>query len=106
MSMTTTTQQRAITPLQQAKLWFHVGDRLLQIENTYIPAMDGSVRRIDKVGVSFYDCTIVDGGGKNHGKPYRGNIPTRASDVVAINDHTITMKVGRGEHTVTLRRVP
>lgn len=95
---------KAPTQLQRAQAFFNVGDVLEQVENTYIPSMDGSIRRVEKVGKSYYECTIVRG--KHEGKPYRGGIPTRARDVVAVNDHTITTRIGRDDHTVTLRRVP
>lgn len=97
---------RTPTALQLAHEFFREGDHLLQVENTYIPSMDGSVRRVAKVGRSFYDCTIVSGGKPDRiGKAYRGNIPTRARDIVAVNDHTITHRIGRDDHTITLRRV-
>lgn len=97
-----------MTLVQEAQAFFAVGNVFEQVENTYQPSSDGIRRRVDKVGKSFYDCTPLDG--PHAGKPHRGSIPTRAVDVVALNDHTITFyldqKLERLKgHTITLRRV-
>lgn len=93
-----------MTALQQARAWFRVGDVLEQVSNTYIPSLDGSRRRVDHVGRSFYDSTMLDGplAGTS---AYRGRIPTRAGDLIDVGDEQITTKIGRDEHTITLRRV-
>lgn len=84
--------------VQQAQQFYAQSRELECVENTYIPRQNGHRRIVGRVGKTSYACTV-------DGKAFRGTIPTRVRDVVAISDDEITHKIGRDGHTVTLRRV-
>lgn len=85
--------------LDQLRALFPVGAVLECVENTYIQGRHGDgLQTITRAGKSFCDC-------EKDGKPYRMTLPTRVRDVVAVDADTATYKLGRGEHTVTYRRV-
>jgi hypothetical protein len=89
-----------MTTLDRVRALFAEGDVVRCIENTYRPALDGTDRRIDKMGKSYAECTSLTG--PDVGK--RGfymRLPERARDVVELTDTRVTYRI-RGEHTVTL----
>jgi hypothetical protein len=82
---------------------FEEGGTVTCIENTYRTELNGSTRRIDKLGKSYADCTPLTGPDVGKGGFYMA-LPTRAKDVVAVTDTEATWKIGRDEHTVTIRK--
>lgn len=82
------------------------GERVTCVENTYIPSRNGLILRLNRVGKSVADATAVNTRGSVEAgySGYRINLPTRVRDVVALNDHTVTYKIGVDDHTVTYRK--
>jgi hypothetical protein len=89
--------------VQQAQAWFEGVEVLTTVENTFQPRLNGKRRKITKLGKTFFDGVMIDDVDERlkAGGAFYGRIPTRASDVVAISDTEITLKIGRDEHTVT-----
>lgn len=92
----------SLRELAAFKARIQAGTTLVCVENTYSAAhgfdRSGLVATIVKAGKNVHDATM-------NGKTYRMSMPTRASDVVALSEDTITYKVGRDDHTVTWRIV-
>jgi hypothetical protein len=97
--------------VEKVRALFSEGAVLECVENTYRPELNGSRRRIDKLGKTFADCTTLDG--PDAGKPggFYMSLPSRAGDVVELTDDTVTYRLDGpaandgAEHTVTLRVV-
>jgi hypothetical protein len=100
----------------EARAWFADADVLLTVENTYRPELNGTRRRIVKVGASYFDAVMLDdsapygerGTVQRAGSQCRGNIPTRALDIIAMADDEVTFALGYVQrlkgHTVTFRK--
>lgn len=72
---------------------FVEGETIECVENTYIPKRNGSRWVVGKVGKSYWRPAS--------GENFQGNIPTRAGDVVAVDERSATWRIGRDDHTVT-----
>jgi hypothetical protein len=94
--------------VEQVRALFREGGVVECVKNTYIPANDGTRRRITKVGKTFARCQVI--GGERAGEPFYMSLPTRVRDVIAIDERETTFLLDesvarlRG-HTVTIRRV-
>lgn len=90
----------------QAQAWFEGVEVLTTVENTYQPRLNGKRRTITKLGKSYFEGAMLDDVDDRlkAGAPFRGHVPTRAADVVAISDTEITLRIGRDDHTVTYRK--
>lgn len=83
---------------------FEPGAVILCVENTYIPARDGTTRTVERAGATVSDCRTPDG------KPYRMEMPQRVGTIEHLPDGSIRYPLGgpatkHGNHFVTLRRV-
>jgi hypothetical protein len=78
---------------------FEEGATILCIENTYIPARNGTTRVVERSGPTVCDCRDEDG------KPYRMEMPKRVTQVERLEGGAIRYPIGRDAHTVTLKRV-
>jgi hypothetical protein len=70
---------------------------LTTIENTYRPQLNGTRRRITRLGRTFFDAILLDDttdGLHRTGTLFRGNIPSRASEVVSVSDTEATFRLG------------
>ena len=90
--------------LDQVRALFEDGAVVECVENTYRPELNGTRRRIDKLGKSYADCTPLDGPDAGKSCGFRMALPTRARDVLAVSADAVTFRLGRDDHTVTLRR--
>lgn len=88
--------------LDQVRALFEPGTVLVTVRNTYRPELDGTRRRVRSLGRTVYSCDILDG--PTAGRAFRGVLPARARDVLAVDTSEVTFRLGRGDHTVTLRR--
>lgn len=94
--------------VEQVRALFREDEIVECVKNTYIPANDGTRRRITKVGKSFADGEVIEG--DNAGKPFYMSLPTRVRDVIAVDEREATYLLDesvvrlRG-HTITIRRV-
>lgn len=86
-----------MSTLEKVRALFVPGETVECVENTYIPDRAGRRFVIGTVGKSVWSPS-----GEGN---YRGSFPTRAGDVVSVDETSATWKIGRGEHTVTYRRV-
>jgi hypothetical protein len=94
--------------VDEVRALFREGELVECVENTYIPARNGTRRRILKVRKSVVDGEVVDG--ERAGQPFRITLPTRVRDVVAVDDQQATYRLDESSerlrgHTVTIRRV-
>jgi len=106
-----------MSKVRQAQEFFATADVILTVENTYRPELNGTRRRVYRVGKSYADATLLDdsasygtlGKVQKAGTDCRISIPTRAADIVAVGEDEVTFRLGRYErladHTVTLRKV-
>jgi hypothetical protein len=92
-----------VSTVERVKLLFSEGVVLETVSNTYRPVLDGSTRRVTKVGASYFDYVMLDG--EQAGENGHSYFPKRASDVVSVSDDEVTYKLSRDGHTVTLRVV-
>ena len=99
--------------IKAAQGFFDGVHTITTVENTYRPELDGTRRRITRVGKSFFDAELLDDSsdGRNKaGQDCRGVIPTHAGDVLAVSDTEVTFRLGRpgtrlAEHHVTYRKL-
>lgn len=93
--------------VEQVRKLFAPGTVLECVQNTYIPAQDGSRRRVEKLGRDFADVELL---GVEDRRPYRMVVPRRVRDVLSVDGREATYLLGerpdqlRG-HTVTIRRL-
>lgn len=83
--------------LSEFKKKVKAGDEPLCVKNTYRPELDGTTRKLTKVGPSVMLGTF-------EGTPFRTEWP-KASDVLEVTETRITFRLGRDDHTITLERV-
>ncbi|ERR1022692_1919815 len=101
-----------MSKLKEAQAFFAGVHTITTVENTYHPVLNGTRRRITRVGKSFFDAELLDDSsdGRNKaGQDCRGVIPTRAGDVISISETEVTFRLGRprtrlAEHHVTYRK--
>jgi hypothetical protein len=97
--------------VSQARAFFADAEVLVTVENTYRPELNGCRRQVTKAGASYFHAVLLDDVNERNpaGTVCHGNIPTRAGDIVAIDDEQITCKLGDiprlAGHTVTMRKV-
>jgi hypothetical protein len=94
--------------VEQVRALFREGEVVECVKNTYIPANDGTRRRVTKVGRSFADCEVI--GGDKAGEFFYMSLPTRVRDVIAVDEREATYLLGESMarlqgHIVTIRRV-
>ena len=83
---------------QKRSEMFEPGAVIECVENTYIPARNGTTRVVERAGTTVVDCRF-------EGKPYRMEMPKRVSEVEELADGAVRYPIGRDAHTVTLRRI-
>jgi hypothetical protein len=85
---------------------FEEGATITVVSNTKRPQLDGSTRRITRLGKSFAECDVLSGPGAGAGG-FRMPLPTRAGDVLAVSELEATWAMdGPAEgHTLTIRRL-
>lgn len=90
--------------IERVRALFPDGATIRCVENTYIPAHNGTLRRITGGGVGYRECVILTGPrARDRGVMY---LPTRASDVLSVTDSSVTFKLPRRPgHTNTLEVV-
>ena len=94
------------TTVQQARAFFTVGETITVVENTYRPKLNGTARKITRVGAAFYKATtILDG----REQKIHGDIPTRAQDIITLTDSELTCALKQSPqrpagHTITYRK--
>jgi hypothetical protein len=101
-----------MSKVKAAQAFFEGVDTITTVENTYRPVLNGTRRRLTRVGKSFFDAVLLDDSsdGRNKaGQDCRGVIPTRAGDVLSVSDTQVTFRLGRpgtrlAEHHVTYRK--
>jgi hypothetical protein len=74
-----------MSKLEEPQAFFAGVHTITTVENTYRPVLNGTRRRITRVGKSFFDAELLDDSsdGRNKaGQDCRGVIPTRAGDVI------------------------
>jgi len=88
--------------IERVRALLPVGATIVCVENTYIPRHNGTTRRLTAGGVGWRECEILTG--QDAGKRgFRMNLPTRARDVLAIGDRSVTYRIAPGrDETVTL----
>lgn len=86
-----------MTTIEKVQALFVEGSTVECVENTYIPARNGTRWLVGEVGKSYW-CPA-------DGSNFRGSIPTRAGDVVRVDEKSATWRIGRDDHTVTYARV-
>lgn len=102
---------RATRPSRELVREFFADAAVIEtVENTYRPSLNGTRRRVTKVGASYFDAIVLDG--EQAGQDCRGVIPTRLGDVVSLGDGAITIKLAGPKgpprlvgHTVTYRKL-
>lgn len=82
--------------IDKVRALFEPGGTVECVENTYIPARNGQVFAVEAVGKTVWRPTESG---------FRGTFPTRAGDVLHVDEDRATWRIGRGEHTVTYRRL-
>lgn len=95
----------------EARAFFTDVDVVTTVKNTYRPALNGTRRRITRLGNAFFDATLLDDttdGDQKAGTDCRGHIPTRASEVIAVSAGEAMFRLGPPgtplyEHYVTYR---
>lgn len=101
-----------MSKVETAQAFFAGVHTITTVENTYRPELDGTRRRITRVGKSFFGAELLDDSsdGRNKaGQDCRGVIPTRAGDVLSTSETEVTFRLGRpgtrlAEHHVTYRK--
>jgi hypothetical protein len=89
--------------LQQLRARMTPGTRVQVVSNTYRPALNGSIRIIDKVQRTSYRFKTVDGGDQT----YWGEMPTRTRDVTWTSADEVTFPHPQREgYTITLAFPP
>jgi hypothetical protein len=100
--------RRGPNKVEQVRALFTPGTVLECVENTWIPAQDGSRRRVERLGREFADVELL--GEEGRPGPYRMIVPHRVRDVLAVDGSEAIYLLGeepeemRG-HTVRVRVV-
>lgn len=92
-----------MSTLDRVRALFVEGGRIECVDNTYHRERGkteyiGKVWEVGKVGKTVWE-PLGD-------KRFRGTFPSRAGDVLAVDETEATWKIGRDDHTVTYRRLP
>ena len=88
--------------LDQVKAVLSEGAVIRTVENTYRPELNGTRRRVTKLGRTYFRYEMLDG--EQVGTVGYTNLPL-ARDVLEVTDEQVTFRLAvRPGHTVTLRR--
>lgn len=89
-----------MSKLGDVRALFVPGEQVECVANTYWRE-EGALRTwtVDRVGKSVWFPK------NKSGENWRGTFPTRAADVLDVNAESATWRIGRGDHTVTYRKV-
>jgi len=107
MSSTSTERSaKKLNKVEQIRALLGEGTVLECVENTYIPKLSGTKRKLTKVGKSVAQWVSLDGDGK--GNLFYMTLPTRVCDVLAVSGDEFTYRLDESlerpkGHTTTLR---
>jgi hypothetical protein len=88
MSSTVERTARKLNKVEQVRSLLSEGTVLECVENTYIPKLNGTRRKLTRVGKAVAEGVSLDAACE--GKLFRMYLPTRVCDVLAVSDDEFT----------------
>jgi hypothetical protein len=97
---------------EAVRAFFKDVEVLMTVENTYRPELNGTRRRITRLGKTYFEATLLDAttdGRQMAGSECRGGIPIFASEVLSVSETEATFRLGPPgtrlyEHRITYRK--
>lgn len=88
--------------VEQVRALFVPGEQVECVENTYFRSHGREEKALRTWTVETVGKTVWSPAGD---EAWRGTFPTRARDVLHVDEASATWRIGREDHTVTYRKV-